>query len=112
MKLKRSAKVRYESRCLRYIPPGNSKCFPLQGPSSQLWSDPAQIARAYDPPTQNVWIVLYQHKYGIDTWPVIQECQPSEDSVMQTLRNESSEPDEDEDYDIEVRGPFVLTKSH
>jgi hypothetical protein len=47
-----------------------------------------------------VWIVIYEHRHGIDVFPW-NRC-PTEEEVISTL--EDWEPDRDETIDI--RGPY------
>lgn len=57
-----------------------------------------------------IWIVIYEHKHGVDAWPVSEE--PDVDGVKAKLREEGSWEDEDDtDYRsrIEIRGPWVFS---
>ena len=58
---------------------------------------------------KQIWIVLYSHKHGIDTWPIFKPATTEE--VIDTLRKDGSW-DEDEDQDelsyVEVRGPWTI----
>jgi hypothetical protein len=57
-----------------------------------------------------IWVVVYEHKHGVDAWPVNEE--PSIEGVKEGLRKEGSWEDEDEtDHrnSIEIRGPWVFS---
>ena len=52
----------------------------------------------------NIWVVIYEHRHGVDAWPVLSKEQPTEDEVIAGL--EEWEPDRGET--IEVRGPWPI----
>jgi hypothetical protein len=58
-------------------------------------------------PSGSIWVVIFHHKHGIDSWPVVEE--PSVEAVISDLREQGEwdeEDDEREDTYIELRGPW------
>ena len=59
-----------------------------------------------------VWVVIFEHKHGVDAWPTLQE--PAVEKVIEDLREEGSWGPEDDDLDriqrssIEIRGPWTI----
>lgn len=49
-----------------------------------------------------VWIVIYEHRHGVDAWPVFSEEQPTDEEVIAGL--DDWEPEKGET--IEIRGPW------
>ena len=59
---------------------------------------------------QKLYVILFTHKHGADTWPHFSVTKPSEDEVIAELR-ETGQWDEDDDErgsTIEVRGPVPM----
>jgi hypothetical protein len=56
-------------------------------------------------PAARIWVVVYEHRHGVDAWPVVAVEEPSEEDVVASL--EEWEPDRGET--IEVVGPWDLT---
>ena len=56
-----------------------------------------------------LYIVLYSHRHGLDTWPVFASEAPDEDEIIEELRAGDvwdERDDADELTYLEVRGPF------
>jgi hypothetical protein len=49
-----------------------------------------------------VWIVIYEHRYGVDAWPMFAKDMPTEEEVIADLHD--WEPDKGEI--VEVLGPW------
>jgi hypothetical protein len=57
------------------------------------------------------WIVVYNHRFGIDTWPVFQAERPSEEEIIAKLKEEEEwdeREEQDEESWVEVRGSWDL----
>lgn len=52
--------------------------------------------------TPSIWVVVYEHRHGVDAWPVVAMEEPSEEELIASL--EEWEPDRGET--IEVVGPW------
>ncbi len=52
--------------------------------------------------TEKVYIVIYEHRHGVDAWPIFSLTKPSEEEVIATMAE--WEPDRGET--IEIRGPW------
>ena len=57
--------------------------------------------------TKNIWIVQYNHRYGVDTWPVLSAAEPQSKEIIKDL--EDWEGDDRADEYIEIVGPFCLS---
>jgi hypothetical protein len=56
-----------------------------------------------------VWVVVYEHKHGVDAWPTA--TKPTIEQVKEQMRAEGSWDDDDEDDErnnIEIRGPWTF----
>ena len=61
--------------------------------------------------TKQLFIVVYNHRHGLDVWPTYRVEQPSSDDILEELKT-AQEWDEqdaaDESTYVEVRGPFPV----
>lgn len=61
--------------------------------------------------TTNLYIVIYNHRHGVDAWPIYRDEMPSSDDIIEELKA-SDEWDERDEADelayVEVRGPFSV----
>jgi hypothetical protein len=68
---------------------------------------------------KKLWLVIYNHKHGIDAWPVWRPFAGTQKSLEKTkariekdtikaLEEEYGEPFDSEREWVEVRGPFPL----
>lgn len=57
-----------------------------------------------------LWIVLFHHKHGVDTWPMVVDDEPNGDDIIKDLREKGDwdEDDDDRGSYIDVRGPFQM----
>ena len=54
-----------------------------------------------------LWIIVYSHRHGYDSWPVFQDTQPDLDEVAKEL----DDFEEDREEWLEAFGPFETPKS-
>jgi len=62
--------------------------------------------------TKSLFIVVYNHRHGLDVWPRYCTEEPSSDDIIEELKaaDEWDERDDDDDLTyVEVRGPFPVT---
>jgi hypothetical protein len=49
------------------------------------------------------WIVIYEHRHGVDAWPIFSDRRPTDEEVIAKL--DDWEPDKGETF--EIRGPWL-----
>jgi hypothetical protein len=56
-----------------------------------------------------LWIIVYTHRYGVDTWPILSyDEEPDIDEIITDLKeNECTDFDPDQET-IEIRGPWSV----
>lgn len=52
---------------------------------------------------KKIWIVIYEHRHGVDAWPILSLEEPTEDEVVASLDEWDSERES-----LEVRGPWPI----
>jgi hypothetical protein len=53
------------------------------------------------------WIVIYDHRYGVDAWPIFSDDEPTVEQVVANLKDsEHTEVEFDRGETIEIRGPW------
>jgi len=61
--------------------------------------------------TKSLFIIVYNHRHGLDVWPTYRTEAPSSDDIIDELRTaeEWDERDESDELTyVEVRGPFPV----
>lgn len=59
----------------------------------------------------NIWVVIYEHRYGVDAWPISSVEEPDVDEVIKGLKeSEYTDFEPERGETIEIRGPWELNK--
>ena len=69
-------------------------------------------ARSAEAPESKLYVIVYNHRHGIDAWPTYRTEAPSSDDIIEELKasDEWDERDESDELTyVEVRGPFPIS---